>query len=213
MSSSSILSGIKGIIQSKQFVVVFGLLAAIFSLATYTATLAEQREEFASLSTLGSDMKSAGYFPNDERTIHQGDKMGWQIRIHNGMDNAEYFSVRIKLLNSTQIIPNDTLNQPSPETQILELKHMVTKNSTWTVPFEWNIKQADREQDYVIIREVTVNGKDISNLNVRNLNAQNFKVVLELWRYDLDANDFVFAWTSGHDTRSVWNQIWFNVKA
>jgi hypothetical protein len=95
----------------------------------------------------------------------------------------------------------------------MELRQMIAANTTWTVPLDWSISQTDSESNYIIIRQMTINGEDIQDLDIRSLDGQNFKVVLELWRYDPQVKDFVFEWVLSQDTRSVWNQIWFNVKA
>lgn len=200
------------IIRSKEFLVIFGLSVAILSITTINSSLAQQSNGYFALTTLGQDMQADDYFLQDDHLVRHGDKQSWHIAVHNGMDNAEFVSIRVKLLNSTQLIPNDSLNQPSPEPPILELRQMLAENSTSTIPLDWSIKQADTELGYVTIKEITINGQDISNLNIRSLDGQNFKVVLELWRYDHDSNSFAYAWSSGHDMRSVWNQIWFNVE-
>jgi len=211
MTPNPDLTSILEILRSKHFLIIFSLLTAILTLMTYNNTLGAKGQEFASLTTLGRNMHTDDYFLNKGNTIRPGDDMNWHILVHNGMDNSEYISVRVKLINATQQIPNDTTRQPSPEIEILELRNMLAKNSTWNVPLDWKIKQVDRESGYVVIKAVTMNGNDISNLQIKSLNGQNFKVVLELWRYDIKAKDFVFAWSSGNDSRSVWNQIWFNV--
>jgi hypothetical protein len=80
------------------------------------------------------------------------------------------------------------------------------------VPLEWKITDIDKGESVVTIRELMINGERIDNLDINSINGQNFRIVLELWKYESDSGDFSFVWSSNNKEASVWNQIWFNIK-
>jgi uncharacterized membrane protein len=200
------------VVGSRAFLLLFASLLAISFSVVYVASEPRPQERFLSISTLDSNMKSDNYYPRSDSTLNAHDHVNWYLGVYNKMGTAEYLSVRVKLLNSTQAIPDDTLNLPSPENHIIELKHVLMNNSTWVIPLKWFITETDREQGYVVIKGLNINGIAVDDLNVKSLDGEDFRMLIELWRYDADSDSFVFAWTSGIDKRSAWNQIWFNTK-
>jgi hypothetical protein len=89
---------------------------------------------------------------------------------------------------------------------------MVMNDSTWTTPFRWSVIDTEEQRDYVVIRSLEVNGIKIDNLDVRSLGGQDFRMVIELWRYDPETGSFAFAWNTGLEEKSAWNQIWFDLR-
>jgi hypothetical protein len=133
------------------------------------------------------------------------------------MGSAEYVSVKVRLLNSTQSTHDNAflqtmVLQPSMKDSVYERNHMLANDSTWTFPLSWTIKQIDKTGNIVIIRNIIVNGTEIDGLNVQSQNGDDFRIVVELWRYDSEINDFVFGWNTELGKRTAWNQIWFNVR-
>ncbi|MGH9922744.1 MAG: hypothetical protein ACRD38_08335, partial [Nitrososphaerales archaeon] len=179
---------------------------------TYVASERRPEMHFFSISTLGKDMMTENYYPRSNATIHVGDNLNWHIGVYNNMGEAEYVAVRIKLLNSTQSIPNDILQIPSSEQHILEFKHIVMNDSTWITPSRWSIIDTEEQGNYVVIRSLEINGIKIDNLDVRSLDGQDFRMVIELWRYDPETGSFAFAWNTGLEERIAWNQIWFDLR-
>jgi hypothetical protein len=197
---------------SKQFIIIFASLLALFSPLAAMSSLDNQHEPFLSMGILGNSTKAADYFAGGDNALAIEEQANWYVIVHNGMDEAEFLAVRIKLLNSTHVIPVESLHQPSPERVIAESSHLVPKNETWIFPLNWTINESESDGDYIVIKRITINGKEIDNLDIRSLNGQNFRMLLELWRYDSDSREFTFVWSAGHETRSVWNQVWFNLK-
>jgi hypothetical protein len=217
--SSSYLNLAFAIIRSRKFILLFASLVVLFTpiaLATSSSAGKEKDEEsFLSMITLGSSMKlDASYFPSNNSTVNLGDRMNWYIMVHNGMDNSEYVAVRVKILNSTQTGPNDTLNLPSPSPQVFEHRQLLARDSSAAIPLEWAIIDIDKQDGKISIKRVMINGQEIGDLGIESQNGQNFRMLLELWRYNVDTRDFEFEWSSSaHDNkRSVWNQIWFSMK-
>jgi len=212
MTLAELISQVRQVLASRAFLAIFASLLAISLSLAYVASELRPQERFLSISTLGSNMMTENYYPGDSSTINVGDNVKWYLNVYNRMGSAEYISLRVKLLNSTQTIPDDTLHVPSPENQIIEMKYMLMNNSTWVIPLTWTVTEVEEQQDYIVIKSLELNGIHVDQLNVRSLNGRDFRIIVELWRYDLETGNFAFAWSSGLEERSAWNQIWFNVK-
>ena len=209
--NSNLVSETKKVLTSKVFLGLFVSLLVISLSVVYVASEPRPRERFLSISTLGSNMMAEDYYPNGKSIIDRGDRVTWYLNVYNRMGDVEYVSVRIKLLNSTDVTPNDSSHIPSPMNTISETKKTLTNNSTWTIPLHWTITEVDKVQDHNVIKSLEINGVDIDDINVRD-SSGTFRMIVELWRYDTEKGTFSFAWSSGLDNRSAWNQIWFSVK-
>jgi len=200
-------------LSAKKFIIIFASLMVLFVPLAAVSTIDEKHEGYLAMTTLGSDMKTTNYFANGNGTLGIGEQASWYVKVHNGMGSAEYVSLRIKLLNSSQLADPHYQNQSSSERTIFELRQLVSKNGTWTAPLNWSIGSVETKDSYLAIRSLKINGQEVSNLDVRNINGQGFRMVLELWRYNSNIEDFESSWPSStFETRSVWNQIWFNVR-
>ncbi len=208
---SGLILSIKGVLTSRVFLAILLSLLAISLSVTYVASESRARQSFLSISTLGSNMSMENYYPGETSTISVGDNVSWYINVYNRMGEPEYLSVRVKLLNSTHESPDVVMNLASPEHHIFEIKQLLMNNSTWTVPLSWTPTGIEKQGNYAVIRSLNINGMDVNDLNVRSADGNNFRMVIELWRYDRQLGDFSFAWSSDSDKSSVWNQIWFNV--
>jgi len=199
-------------LRSKKFIIAFASLAALLLPAALISSAGEQKEEYLTMSTIGSSLKADNYFPNANNTVNISEPIKWQIKIYNGMDRSEFISLRLKVLNSTQTIPNDVSNSPSPSPELFEYHQLIPKNSEVAVPIEWSIIDIEKQESQVTIRTLMINGEIIDNLDIQSMNGQDLRIVLELWEYQNDTSDFSFKWSSNNHERSVWNQIWFNIK-
>ena len=154
-------------------------------------------------------MMLKNYYPRGDSTINVGETVSWNVNVNNMMGGSEYVSVRLRL-DPTKTGSNDNVPSPYLEGHITEIEHVLMNNSTWTMPLDWTITSIDREENNVRIRSLNANGIDVNNLNVSS-SSGSFRMVLELWRYDIESKNFVFYWSAAGDNRSAWNHIWFNV--
>lgn len=195
------------------FIIVFvSILIVSFSMAY--VILESSDEQVFILSTLGSNIKASNYYPKGNTInvgVSVGEEVTWHIQVYNKRGSPELVQLKVKILNSTQIVPDDNTHTPSPEQSIFEITHLIANNATWTTPLTWSIVEIENIGDYIIIKKMKINEEEI-NTNIKSINGDNFRIVIELWRYDPDNKSFEFAWKSNNEYRSVWNQIWFNVR-
>ncbi len=144
--------------------------------------------------------------------IDVGDRMQWHVNVFNKTGKTQLVSLKIKLMNATQTAPDDMSHLPSPEPSIFEVRNLLMKDQTWVWPLSWSLSEVEKHSGYI-----TIKGLEINQANLKGLNAMsqdgNFRILIELWYYDTDKQEFVYTWSSGVDERSVWNQVWFKVKS
>ena len=73
----------------------------------------------------------------------------------------------------------------------------------------------NQDIDQISIKSLSVNGVNVDNLNTKTVRGKEFRIILELWRYDTEAQNFVFSQLPSvkqSETKQMnnWNQIWFN---
>ncbi len=172
-------------------------------------------EPFFGLYTLGQDMRVEHYYPFDNPNIRPNQTLLWYGGVYNHMGSAEYIELRFKLLNSTITSPNETTNQPSPVEAFVNIRRLLASNETYLTPVTWSITKVSSPSNTSLrIDALTFNGMLVTdNLGVAALHGYNFRVVIELWIYDIASGGFVFWWDSGPVRNSAWNQVWFNATA
>ena len=102
---------IRNIILSTTFIISYVTLLVTINIGYWLITHERPDERFLSISTLGKNDTKTGYYPsndnNNTTTILPGQKVSWYIHVYNHAGTAEYVSIRIKLLNSTDPMPDE----------------------------------------------------------------------------------------------------------
>jgi hypothetical protein len=213
MTLPKLLFELTSLLYSRRFLLVFLVLFVLLLGITYVVLYNPQpMARQLSLSILSANLTTDDYFSNDNSTIDVGNPSRWYASVHNGVGSPEYVALRIKLLNSSQPIPDDISVSPSPGSTVYEIKQMIENNSTFVVPLEWSITDARKVANSTIIERLNINSNDIENLHVASAYGTNFRFILELWKYDPNTKDFTYVWSDGQNNRGVWSQIWFNLK-
>jgi hypothetical protein len=215
MTLPKLLFELTSLLYSRRFLLVFLALFALLLGITYVLYNPQPMARQLSLSILSANLTTDDYFNNDNSTIDVRNLSRWYASVHNGVGSPEYVALRIKLLNSSQAVSDDISDisvGPSPGSTVYEIKQMIENNSTLVVPLEWSITDVGKVANNTIIERLNINGNDIENLHLASPSGKNFRFIVELWNYDPNTNDFTYVWSDGQNNRSVWSQIWFNLK-
>jgi hypothetical protein len=215
MTLPKLLFELTSLLYSRRFLLVFLALFALLLGITYVLYNPQPMARQLSLSILSANLTTDDYFNNDNSTIDVRNPSRWYASVHNGVGSPEYVALRIKLLNSSQAVSDDISDisvDPSPGSTVYEIKQMIENNSTVVVPLEWSITDVGKVANNTIIERLNINGNDIENLHLASPSGKNFRFIVELWNYDPNTNDFTYVWSDGQNNRSVWSQIWFNLK-
>ena len=218
MNTTNILQEARSIIYSKTFLMVFCSLLAVLLSIGYVASEAWPQERFLSISTLGSNETAENYYPDGESTIAVGDTMKWYMNVYNHMGQTEYLSIRMKLINSSQPTPDESSYLQDQQLPIFRLDRVVEDKSRWIEPLTWSIAGMNQDIDQISIKSLSVNGVNVDNLNTTTVRGKEFRIILELWRYDTETQNFVFSQPPSvkqSDTKQMnnWNQIWFRLES
>ena len=188
--------------------ICIGLVIVAFS-PLVMAYIPKGREQFFALAVLGEEGMAEQYFPNDDINIEIGEQVRWQIYLYNHMGKARYVSVKFKILNSTMISANSTLCSASVAPMIYEVRKVLLDDEALIFPLQWSLQNITTYMNITSIDRIIMNEKVIQTY-VEAKNERTFRIVIELWVYEMEQGDFIFGWTSGKETRCAWNQIWFN---
>lgn len=194
-----------------QMVFTFVIITLLFAVVSplVGAYIPNRSESFFALAVLGEDGAADNYYPDDDPNIQNGEQVNWTVYVYNHMGQFEYVSIRVKLLNATMRSPNSTTCEPSPYVEIYEVKRFIPNNHTLLYPITWELNSTDEGNNVVTINDFVVNGV-AADTDTSSMGGESFRIVLELWVYDTETEDFVFSWSSAGEDRCVWNQIWFD---
>ena len=222
---------IRKIVVSTSFILSYIILVIAISIGYLLITQPRAEEKFLSLSTLSRNGTTSNYYPsnntiwahlpgqkvswnypsNGTNVLLPGQKVSWNIYVYNHAGDAQYVSVRIKLINSTDTTPDEN----SSGQEVYEFNHLLAANASWSFPLNWKISNVslDLDQGYVLIKGLDIDNRHVDGLNLKSQQGKEFRMILELWRYDTKSKAFVFqGFPESNNERGAWNQIWFNLK-
>lgn len=204
--------------RTREFLTLFVVFSAIASLVAWVSTNPPATEQFASISVVGPANNTSTYFPGNNRTVKVNEPISWNVQVYNHMGSSLLFQLIIKLANRTMSGPDPASNTPTNRSApiLFQEYHVVLSNETWSFPVQWSITNRTFTGSSVTIHSMNVNGVPISNIEtsasiVDNNNGNNFRVVIELWSYDVQSHGFLFSYLTNRSPSSVFNQVWFNV--
>ncbi len=197
--------------RSREFVATYLVFLVLAVAVAWVAENPPQVDQFSSISVLGPAATPTEYFPGNDANVTRNEIVQWNVQVYNHMGSTQLFLVRIKLGNFTTLYgPNATSNIPSQGPILLDTYRAVLNNQTLTLPFQWSIDNDTSTGGTTTIQTMTVNDTALSGVDVSAQGGANFRIVIELWTYDLQTHDFVFSFTSNGSLDSVFDQVWFN---
>jgi hypothetical protein len=200
----------------RYLIAFFVIVTVTVSALAYVELTPPYTDQFFSMWIVGSNGLTENYFPSNNPNLIPGEQVNWTLGVYNHMSALEYVVVRVKLLNSTEISPNELTGVASPVQEIFEFARVLVSNETWTIPFPWAIVDATSVNGVVLITGLSINGTMITANLAQAAGGVDFRFVFELWFYDQTAGNLAFSWTTTTPTPttySVWTQLWFNATA
>jgi len=195
----------------RSLIAVFITVLIVAEMIAYVATTPRPREQFFQLYVLGSNRLAADYYPNDDTNIGLRDPVRWYLGVTDFMGNVQLVTVRVKLGNQTINPPDDQQALPSPAPTVTEFRRFILNNETWEFPFVWQIVNTRVVERSVCISEFQINNQTYALHDSCALDDHNFRVIIELWSWDLDNAALQFGWQAGAERRVAWLQVWFNM--
>lgn len=194
----------------RNLLVVFITLLIVFEMVAYVATTPQPQEHFFQFYVLGTNRMAAGYYPNNDSNIRVGESVRWLVGVTDLMGNVQLVSIRVKLGNQTISAPDDLQGLPSPAPLVTEFMHVIQNNGTWELPFVWRISNVSSVEGSTRILELRINNQTYPMQGSFARNGFNFRLIFELWTWNVDSSALEFGWRSGTEHRAAWLQIQFN---
>jgi hypothetical protein len=181
----------------------------IVSSPLIVASLQNRGEAFFALAVLGEEGMTDHYYPDDNPEIEVGEKVLWNLYLHNKMGDIQYVAVRVKLINSAMTAPNSSTCSSSSGSSFYEVRQVLQNDEIWVYPFSWFISEIENVSNQVEIIELSVNANSYE-VQVEAGDGNIFRMIFELWVYDSETDVFEFGWNLGDESYCAWTQIWFN---
>ena len=120
------------------------------------------------------------------------------------MGVVEDVRVRVKLLNSTNDLPDDQKHEPSKANTVAEFPLSLSVNETVFVALSWSIMNAESRNGSTVIKSLMINEHAVE-VTVSDL-ISSFRIIIELWVQDPNSKNFVFGWESkeGFSSASIY---------
>ena len=172
--------------QYKVIFVAVGIIGIVFITALFISpfvifTRGEQNSELFLLNS----RHTAEDFPFN---FDLGKKYLMYIGVDNHMGSSAYYTLKLKLGNQTDSLPNSTSATPSPLQSFCEYKFFVADNKSWEVPLTFSISNTSFEQNRSIINGININTVDyvLNKESEWNTNSTGYHYVLlvELWIFN-----------------------------
>jgi len=186
-------------------------LVLIVSAQFISTFLPDNTEPFITLAILGEERTADHYFPSDDSILRNGTTLPWHVYLYNHMGEAQYVTVKVKILRAGGLSPNSTICSPSNAPVVFELTRVVPNNETLLEPFTWSLLARDETSEkgsIINITKIKIN-EHLIDINIPINDGERLRIVFELWGYNQTSQEFTFKWTISGKEHSIWNQLWF----
>jgi uncharacterized membrane protein len=149
-------------------------------------------QHFSDLYLLGLDHK----FENYPYNIAVGEYYTLYVGVGNHLGSAAYYTIYVKLLNQTDLLPNATSGTPSSVQPSYEYKFFLEDGESWEDPLVFSVSEASINANQSIIHHLLINDFDfnINKYAIRDTNSTGFYygLICELWVYNATINTVQF---------------------
>jgi len=196
----------------KPYIILISIiLILIVSISVLSAIWPKSEEQFFELGLLDSSKKTEKYFSSNSSTINLDTPTLWYIYLSNHMGTDQKVILMIKLLNSTDILPDDKLHTPSPLKTSYEIPISLSVNQTTDIPFLWSVSKVQNQGGKEYIKGLIING-DTVDVNVTSTDSH-FRVLFELWVQNKSGDEYFYGWNTGKESLSASVYIWFVINS
>jgi hypothetical protein len=127
------------------------------------------------------------------------------------MNTVQLVAIRVKLGNQSTLSPDILQATSSLAPTVVEFKRVITNNETWELPFNWQITNGTFTEGSTRILEVKINNQTYPVPSISAIKGYNFRLILELWTWNIESNTFEYGWSLQTERRTAWLQVWFNM--
>lgn len=149
-------------------------------------------EKFSELWILGPTHMMEGYPFN----VSPGENYQVFLGVGNQMGEFEYYSIRVKLRNKSEPLPDSEAGLPSSLEPIFEYRVFLTNNATWEKEFSFSFEDVFFEDKVSRVSRISINGYHVNVNKVAIWDDANsgfyYQLFFELWIYNATVSSFQF---------------------
>ncbi len=191
------------------YLVIFISLATIFTSATFYIISPKPAQSYMGFGVY-SQQGLQGYVPSNI-TIAPPQTLNWNLTVANRTGREQFIMVIVRLGNSTTFSPNVT----SPATPLPELGRIdrfVSDGETSDINFTWTVESTN-QTGAVVFLNLRINGQSVSSAPVGAVSGLDFRLIFELWTFDLSSGSFQYGYPGEFAQIGTWLQVWFSTSA
>jgi hypothetical protein len=174
------------------FVIILGVASVVASPVIGEVIPEEGSERFSEFWILGPNHVAEDYPFN----VSIGDVYRVFIGVGNHMSNSEYYMVYVKLFNGTDSLSAINDFQSSSSDPLYEFKFFLDDEKVWEKPLIFGFEDVDFESNVLSVGNIIINDVvfpvHASVLWDSERMGYFFEMFFELWRYDVEHNNFRF---------------------
>jgi len=191
------------------YLVIFISLATIFTSATFYIINPKPAQSYMGFGVY-SQQELQAYVPGN-MTITPPQTLNWNLTVANRTGREQFIMVIVRIGNSTTFSPNVT----SPATPLPELGRIdrfVSDGETSNINFTWTVESTNQTGDLVFLN-LQINGQSVSSAPIGSVSGSNFRLIFELWTFDLSTGSFEYGYPGEFAQIGTWLQVWFSTSA
>ncbi len=191
------------------YLVIFISLATIFTSATFYIINPKPAQSYMGFGVYSQQGLQA-YVPGN-MTITPPQTLNWNLTVANRTGREQFIMVIVRIGNSTTFSPNVT----SPATPLPELGRIdrfVSDGETSNINFTWTVESTNQTGDLVFLN-LQINGQSVSSAPIGSVSGSNFRLIFELWTFDLSTGSFEYGYPGEFAQIGTWLQVWFSTSA
>jgi len=191
------------------YLVIFISLATIFTSATFYIISPKPAQSYMGFGVY-SQQGLQGYVPGN-MTVTPPQTLNWNLTVANRTGREQFIMVIVRLGNSTTFSPNVT----SPATPLPELGRIdgfVSDGETSNINFTWTVESTN-QTGAVVFLNLRINGQSVSSAPVGAVSGLDFRLIFELWTFDLSSGSFQYGYPGEFAQIGTWLQVWFSTSA
>ncbi len=191
------------------YLVVFISLATIFTSATFYIISPKPAQSYMGFGVY-SQQGLQGYVPGN-MTITPPQTLNWNLTVANGTGREQFIMVIVRIGNSTTFSPNVT-SPATPLPELGRLDRFVSDGETSNINFTWTVESTNQTGDLVFLN-LQINGQSVSSAPIGSVSGSNFRLIFELWTFDLSTGSFQYGYPGEFAQIGTWLQVWFSTSA
>jgi hypothetical protein len=149
-------------------------------------------EKFSELWVLGPGHMAEGYPHN----VYAGGEYLVYLGVGNNLGSAAYYEILVKLLNSSNALPNATSGVASELPVLYRYEVFLADGHVWEEPLTFSFADVVFSENVSYVGRVRINdgwvGVDKSAVWDNETNGYFYQLIMELWLYDAASGSFAF---------------------